>query len=439
MTPCAESAIETQGITFVAPPFLGHMTQMLALAQNLVTRGHVVSVVTSAIQAEQVRKAGGVLVPWEMADENDKLAAVWRRATSARHAWLGELVMFNYLVEQYDRVYESLREPLLSRRGDIFVFDRALIPAMDIAFSEGIKFFILSRALASVHDASWRRPLPYSATHYPMTRLQTAINVLQRLWHIGVFFTPMMRLSAKRAAKNEALRAFHPFKAAPVIVGNAPLLELAQPVPANIKRVGPIISRDQQNDAAELISWLDGKANVVYAAFGTLAVFTQAMLQILCAGLLATGYQILCSLSGPNFALLNREILPTLADDELGRLRVERFVAQQQVLEHRSVSAFVSHASPNGVMEALIAGKPIVAIPLFGDQCYFGARVQELGVGLTISKARMTVGEICSCVRSVVENKSYSDAALAAKANLEPLDGLSEATRLIETAATRFR
>ena len=44
-------------ITFVAPPFLGHLTQMLAIAENLVARGHVVNVVTSGVREQVVRRA----------------------------------------------------------------------------------------------------------------------------------------------------------------------------------------------------------------------------------------------------------------------------------------------------------------------------------------------------------------------------------------------
>jgi hypothetical protein len=40
---------------------------------------------------------------------------------------LNHRIMLNHLVECYDSIYESLREPRLSRRGDIFVFDRAVL------------------------------------------------------------------------------------------------------------------------------------------------------------------------------------------------------------------------------------------------------------------------------------------------------------------------
>jgi UDP:flavonoid glycosyltransferase YjiC (YdhE family) len=243
-----------------------------------------------------------------------------------------------------------------------------------------------------------------------------------------------MQLLAKRRAKNRALSTYNPFKAAPVIVGNAPLLELNQPVPGNIKLVGPILAKRDKTTGGELTRWLDARSNVVYVAFGTLAILTESQLESWCSGLLQTGFHILWALPGQNFDLLKDVILPRLSKEDQSRLRVERFLPQQQVLEHSSVSVFVTHASANGVMEALIAGKPMVAAPLFGDQCYFAARVQELGVGVRIDKTQMTPAIIRSSVQRVINTPSYADAALAARAVLRQLDGLGEATRLIEAA-----
>jgi UDP:flavonoid glycosyltransferase YjiC (YdhE family) len=159
-----------------------------------------------------------------------------------------------------------------------------------------------------------------------------------------------------------------------VIVGNGPLLELNQPVPGNIRLVGPILARKVKTVGRDLTHWLDARSNVVYVAFGTLAILTESQLESWCSGLLRTGFHILWAAPGQNFELLKDVILPRLSRADRSRLRVERFVPQQQVLEHPSVSVFVTHASPNGVMEALNAGKPMVAAPMFGDQCYFAAR-----------------------------------------------------------------
>ena len=124
---------------------------MLALAENLAARGHVVHVVTSHTRAQEVHKAGAKLIPWEIADDGEALTAVWRHATRAQ-AWAGERIMLSYLVEHYDTIYEFLKKVASSQTRDFFVFYCALIPAMDLAFSEGMPFLILSRGiLAIVH------------------------------------------------------------------------------------------------------------------------------------------------------------------------------------------------------------------------------------------------------------------------------------------------
>jgi len=148
-------------ITLVAPPFLGHLTQLLALAENLAARGHVVHVVTSHTRAQEVCKAGAKLIPWEIADDGEALTAVWRHATRAQ-AWAGERIMLSYLVEHYDTIYESLRKLLLARRGDFFVFDRALIPAMDLA----LQFSIWTR---------WRR-----LEKFPMATRMELLSIRSR-------------------------------------------------------------------------------------------------------------------------------------------------------------------------------------------------------------------------------------------------------------------
>ena len=70
--------------------------------------------------------------------------------------------------------------------------------------------------------------------------------------------------------------------------------------------------------------------------------------------------------------------------------------ANRETDKRGSVSAFVTHASPNGVMEALIAGKPMVAAPLFGDQCYFAARVEGLG-GVDSKDSLLGANQIQGC------------------------------------------
>jgi len=45
---------------------------------------------------------------------------------------------------------------------------------------------------------------------------------------------------------------------------------------------------------------------------------------------------------------------------------------------------FISHCGQNSAIEASCAGKPILAIPLLGDQLYNSALFKHLGMGIYI-------------------------------------------------------
>ena len=56
-------------------------------------------------------------------------------------------------------------------------------------------------------------------------------------------------------------------------------------------------------------------------------------------------------------------------------IRFLEWAPQNDVLGHSSVKAFVTHAGSNSVYEAAFHGKPVVCIPVMGDQFDEAARV----------------------------------------------------------------
>lgn len=53
--------------------------------------------------------------------------------------------------------------------------------------------------------------------------------------------------------------------------------------------------------------------------------------------------------------------------------------------EHQNVKAFVSHAGILSTIEAIDAGVPVIAIPLFGDQYGNAAALQDAGMATIVS------------------------------------------------------
>nr|CAB3457976.1 unnamed protein product [Digitaria exilis] len=121
----------------------------------------------------------------------------------------------------------------------------------------------------------------------------------------------------------------------------------------------------------ECIAWLDGQADrsVVYLSFGSLAVISHEQFTEFLSGIVSTGYPFLWVLRpdmvGEGQGVLLQEALMAAGD---GKGRVVEWAPQREVLRHRAVGCFVTHAGWNSTLEGVVAGVPMVCWPFFGDQ-----------------------------------------------------------------------
>jgi vancomycin aglycone glucosyltransferase len=66
------------------------------------------------------------------------------------------------------------------------------------------------------------------------------------------------------------------------------------------------------------------------------------------------------------------------------------------------VAAVVHHGGAGTTATAARAGTPQVIVPMFGDQFYWGSRVQELGIGRTIEMRSLTVDALVDSLRNTL-------------------------------------
>ncbi|MGI5501312.1 glycosyltransferase [Lentzea sp. CA-135723] len=96
-------------------------------------------------------------------------------------------------------------------------------------------------------------------------------------------------------------------------------------------------------------------------------------------------------------------------------VRLEPEISRQRLLNNAKL--FVTHAGCNSVREALTAGVPMVALPLFGDQHRNAARIRELGAGVHLGVKGLTAAVLAERINHVLNAKTYHESAgdLAAK------------------------
>ncbi|TVU27323.1 hypothetical protein EJB05_29925, partial [Eragrostis curvula] len=125
----------------------------------------------------------------------------------------------------------------------------------------------------------------------------------------------------------------------------------------------------------QCLLWLDGKADgsVVYVNFGSVAVMTAAQTREFALGLATCGAQFLW-VKRPDVVDGGEEAtsppLPTAFLDAVARGDglVVPWCPQAAVLKHAAVGLFVTHCGWNSLLEAAVAGLPVLGWPVFAEQ-----------------------------------------------------------------------
>ncbi|XP_037461726.1 myricetin 3-O-rhamnoside 1,2-glucosyltransferase UGT709G2-like [Triticum dicoccoides] len=142
--------------------------------------------------------------------------------------------------------------------------------------------------------------------------------------------------------------------------------------------VGPLHARSTIAESASLwreddgcMAWLDGHEDrsVVYVSLGSLAVITHEQFTEFLSGLAATGYAFLWVLWPGMVQMTSSKLLgATVEAVGGGRGRVVEWAPQRDVLRHRAVGCFLTHAGWNSTLECAVEGVPMVCWPFFADQ-----------------------------------------------------------------------
>jgi UDP:flavonoid glycosyltransferase YjiC (YdhE family) len=95
-------------------------------------------------------------------------------------------------------------------------------------------------------------------------------------------------------------------------------------------------------------------------------------------------------------------------------------------------SAIISHAGLNTTMDALAAGKPIVAIPITDDQPGVAARIVRSGAGIKLSYRALSATAVSRALGAVLNGFAYRAAAERMAKVLRSLSGPDIAVSVIE-------
>lgn len=167
---------------------------------------------------------------------------------------------------------------------------------------------------------------------------------------------------------------------------------------------------------------LNGKP-LIYASLGTLQARDSKYFQLIaeaCAGLDA---QLVLSAGGD---------AGTLPQHLAGSPIVVRYAPQLEILARASLT--ITHAGLNTVMQSLLFGVPMVALPITHDQPAIAARVARSGTGEMIPMRKATPRSLRAFVQRILQDDSYRTRARALQQSVQSAGGVERAAIIIEDA-----
>ncbi|XP_010245583.1 PREDICTED: UDP-glycosyltransferase 88F5-like [Nelumbo nucifera] len=194
--------------------------------------------------------------------------------------------------------------------------------------------------------------------------------------------------------------------------------------------IGPLIADGEvtMKSGHECLSWLNAQPSrsVVFLCFGSRGVFSALQLKEIAHGLEKSGQRFLWVVKSPpptekektlgfsSLASKELELDSLLPEGFLNRTRdrglvVKSWAPQAAILNRESVGGFVTHCGWSSVLEAICAGVPMLAWPLYAEQHINKAGlVEDMKLAMPMEQAEngfVSAIEVEKRVRALMESE----------------------------------
>ena len=406
--------------------FTGHVIPALALGEELVRRGHQVTLCTTELEGKDLAKS--------------KTEEVGIKLISAGKC---SLSYSEYLeikdkgdLRNFTGVFSLMKKALPFFPDESNRIGKAIDGLNVSKFDMIISTEFLSHMTACL-SKKWRVPgmilgtrLQFEPHHIPpwvlpplkstlklgtpqtsdnLTFLQRFSTVLLSLVVQGYWSILGCAILRKMEFANSEMCSIHyaalyPGVYAPQIVPTVIGFEYPRTISPLTHYVGPILSKKRQPIPLEMLTWLNSKHkdSVLFISTGSTAkLYSEHALAIVSA-IKATGMSALWSLRESNQYILKG------LDFDTEQLRIYKWTPQVSVLNHTSVGMALLHGGSNGVHEALYHAVPVIVVPSTNDQEDVAARLDHSKAGVQILKNYLSNETLIAAIKSIQSSNYIS-------------------------------
>ncbi len=409
-------------IAFVAPPFLGHLNPMLALAAELERRGHRATFLHMADAARLVEPRGLAFRPLGASSHPLGFLSEMTRGLGRLNGPFGVRRTVSRVAGITDMLCRELPAALRAIGADMVVCDQVEAAGGLVAAHLGLPHVSLASALPINWEAAvppiftpWRHdpallPTPwavkrnrvgYRASAYLMRPIGSVVTAYAERWNLG----PRRRVD-------------HALSGTLQIAQTVAGLEFPrQRLPPVFHYVGPIRGPSPPGPALPR----DGRP-LAYASLGSLQGGRFAVFRRFAEGAERAGMQLVLTHAG---GLTEAQVarLP-------GRPLAYDFLPQGPVLREASVA--ILHGGLNTVLDACAAGVPVVVVPIAFEQGAIAVRVEHAGTGIALPRWRLSAGSLATAIGRVQGEPGFRAASGRLQGEIARAGGVARAADLTE-------
>lgn len=405
----------------------GHLNPLISLSQELQIRGHKVTFFDKPKIAERVRQAGLGFVPIGASNAfneirfSAKYSTLWSEISALR---------FNLARISHDMKAFLDESPAALRRAGVnaLLIDEVALTGPTVAQMLGLPYFIISTSM--LHRLGWRSRSWLTGYRYSSSCLSWLQSVFLEVSVLRMR-GPLRRALEeyrRQAGLGPARQNLTVFPALAHITQLPRCLDHPRrTLPSNFHYTAPFTSNAARPHTAFPWSRLDGRP-VIYASLGTTRNVQPAVFRLIAEACQDLQAQLVISLG-------NRFDPDDFADFP-GRPVVTQYVPQVDLLKIARI--VITQGGLNTVLETLLAGKPMIVIPMAYDQPAIAARLAQLQIAEVLPVMRLSAKRIRTAVTKLLRDTSYQDAAATMQSTLHLLRGSECAADIIEEALDRY-
>lgn len=380
----------------------GHVQPLLLVAADMIARGHEVLAISDPANAEDAQALGVPFRAWTTAPfqtgktrDDDRLRDFEADNPMAVIERLLERVMTGPSAAYARDVLGALDV----FPADVIVTQELLLGVMVAAQARGTRLALLSANIWSLPNLAGAPP--FGAGMAPAADDQErAMHAMVAQMARGLFQSGLPALNAARAEHGLAPLddLFAQFDAAhAILLATSPAFDFApDPLPAPFAHVGPYLADPAWAQPAALP---DGDAPLVVVSFSSLYQAQEQTLRNVIAALSALPVRALVTTG------------PTLDPAEFAappHVQVVRSAPHGAVLDQ--AAAFVTHAGHGSTLRPLMAGVPLLCLPMGRDQNDNAMRAAHRGAAITLAPDA-SPEKIAQALGQLLDDPAYGEAA----------------------------